>query len=92
MSRLPLITDFVIDDENTDKMSGHGIVPEQVRQVLDNRPAVVVNRKERRGLYQVIGRDNGGACITIPVEPTSDPEAWRPITAWYCKGSEEARL
>lgn len=92
MSRPPRIADFMFDDENIDKMWEHGVRPRQVRQVLDNRPAVAVNRKGRRGLWMVIGRDNGGACITIPVEPTSDPTVWRPITAFPCKESEEARI
>ncbi|MCH8993648.1 MAG: hypothetical protein IH959_01605 [Chloroflexi bacterium] len=82
----------MFDDENIDKMWEHGILQEQVRQVLDNRPAIVVNRRERRGLYVITGRDNGGACISVPIEPTSDPLVWRPITAWPCKDSEEARL
>lgn len=92
MSRPPRVADFVFDDENVDKMWEHGIRQEQVRQVLDNRPAIVVNRKGRRGLYMIIGRDNGGACITVPIEPTADVLVWRPITAWPCKESEEARL
>ncbi len=92
MSRPPQVAEFAFDDENVDKMWEHGIRQEQVRQVLDNRPAIVVNRKGRRGLYMIIGRDNGGACITVPIEPTSDVLVWRPITAWPCKESEEARL
>ena len=92
MSRPPLIADFMLDDENIDKMWEHSIRHEQVLQVLDNRPVVIVNRRERRGLYLVIGRDDGGACITIPVEPTSDPLVWRPITAWSSKEHEEAKL
>lgn len=92
MSRPPRVADFAFDDENVDKMWEHGIRQEQVRQVLDNRPAIVVNRKGRRGLYMIIGRDNGGACITVPIEPTADVLVWRPITAWPCKESEEARL
>ena len=92
MSRPPRIADFALDDENIDKMREHGIRPEQVVQVLDNRPVVVVNRRERRGLYLIIGRDDGGACITIPVESTSDSTVWRPITAWPSKEHEEAKL
>lgn len=92
MSRPPRIADFVIDDENADKAWRHGIRPGQLLQVLDNRPGIVVNRRNRRGLYKVIGRDDGGACITIPVEPTGNPEVWRPITAWYSEQWEEALL
>jgi hypothetical protein len=92
LSSPPRVLDFAIDDENVDKMWEHGITPSQVLQVLGNRPLTVVNRKERRGLYLLIGRDDGGRCIAVPVEPTHDPEVWRPITAWPCKAHEEGRL
>ncbi len=40
----------------------------------------------------LIGKDNGGACITIPIEPTIDKAIWRPVTGWYCKESELTAL
>jgi hypothetical protein len=91
MSR-PRILDFLFDGENVEEMWAHGIVPEQALQVLDNRPLLRVNRKDRRGMYLLIGRDNGGRCLAIPIEPTHDAELWRPITAWPCKRHEEARF
>ena len=83
---------FVIDDENEEKFAGHGISPEQVLQVLGNEHVVIRNRKQRRAVYMVIGVDDGGACIAVPIEPTHDPTVWRPITACRCKRSEWTRL
>jgi hypothetical protein len=60
--------------------------------VLDHSFRVQKNRKERRAAYLVIGRDNQNQCLAIPIEPTYDPKIWRPVTAWYCKPSEWARL
>lgn len=91
MSR-PDILGFVIDDENERKFRSHGLLAHQVDQVLNNRHLVVPNRRNRRAQYLVIGRDNGGTCISIPVEATNDPELWRPITAWRSKDYEEAKL
>lgn len=88
----PDIADFLFDDDNEEKMARHGMTPRSVAQVLDNEHVVVTNRKMRRGLYLVIGRDHGGAAITIPVEPTHDPSVWRPLTAWPSKKHEVARL
>ena len=65
---------------------------ERCREILDDEFVVVPNRRERRGSFLVIGRDWGGACIAVPIEATSEAGVWRPITAWPCKGSEEARL
>jgi hypothetical protein len=86
------VFDFEIDDDNRDKFASHGLTGEQVDEVLGNRFVVVRNRRGRRAPYLLIGRDNGGRCITIPIEPTTDPVVWRPVTAWPCKLSEEVRL
>lgn len=82
------ILDFLFDDENIEEMAAHGVTPGQALQVLDNGPRVGRNRKERRATHLVVGVDNGGACISIPVEPTHDRTTWRPVTAWYCKPHE----
>ena len=63
---------FLFDDENEEKIGSHGLSTSQNMQVLDNMHVVLPNRKERRGLYLIIGRDNGGACISIPVESTHE--------------------
>jgi uncharacterized DUF497 family protein len=83
---------FLFDEENQEKLAAHGIRPRQVDQLLDDEFLVVSNRRGRRATYLVIGRDWGGNCIAVPVEPTHDPMVWRPVTAWRCKPSEEARL
>ncbi len=88
----PRIERFLIDDLNETKINSHGLSVHQIVQVLENKHIVVPNRKRRRGLYLVVGVDNGGSCIAIPVERTHDPKLWRPITAWYCKESEQTLL
>jgi len=88
----PVIEEFLIDDLNETKICSHGLSAHQIIQVLENRHIVIPNRKRRKGLYLVIGRDNGGNCIAIPVEPTYDSILWRPITAWLCKDSERILL
>ena len=88
----PSIEDFLFDDDNEEKIGRHGLTALQLHQVLDNDHVVVPNRRLRRGLYLVVGRDDGGAIITIPIEPTHDPLLWRPITAWPSTKHEAARL
>ena len=72
----PQITDFAFDDDNEDKMATHGVSPDRAAQVLDNDHVILSNRKSRRGSFLIVGRDNGGAFITVPVEPTHDPTIW----------------
>jgi uncharacterized DUF497 family protein len=91
MSR-PLVEGFLFDEINEIKISLHGLSVRQVIHVLENRHVMIPNRKHRRGLYLIIGKDNGGNCIAIPVERTNDLRVWRPITAWFCKDSEQTLL
>lgn len=86
------IREFIISERAADKFWAHGITRRQVEEVLENRFIVTINRKDRAAAYLAIGRDNNGRCITIPVVPTEEQTVWRPITAWYCKPAEAAKL
>lgn len=88
----PAIEAFLIDDANEMKFNAHGLSVRQVISVLENRHVIISNRKHRRGIFLIIGKDNGGACIAIPIERTYDKTIWRPITAWYCKDNEKTIL
>lgn len=83
------ILDFLFDDENEEKLWAHGLTLFSLLEVLEHPHMIRRNRKDRRGLYLVVGRDARGRCIAIPVEPTHVSTTWRPVTAWICKRSEE---
>ena len=89
---MPDVADFLFDHENEEEMAVHGLTPRRVIQVLENKHIVVPNRRRRRAQYLIVGRDNGGASITIPIQPTGDPLVWRPVTAWRSKDHERQRL
>jgi hypothetical protein len=82
----------VFDDDNEEKIERHGLSARRVLQILDGEHVIVRNRGLRRGALLIIGRDHGGSCIAVPVEPTHDPTGWRPITAWPCKARERSLL
>lgn len=84
----PLVLELLFDDRNIEEMTVHGVTPEQAEQVLDNGPRIGRNRRERAATHLMIGFDNGGACVAIPIEPAWEPGLWRPVTAWYCKPAE----
>src|SRR4051812_48863930 len=88
----PRITAFAWDDQNADKVTAHGISLEQADSMLDNPYALLPNRTCRRAPFAIIGPDDQSRCLTIPVLQTDDPFIWRPVTAWYCKASEWAKL
>lgn len=89
---MPDVADFLFDDENEDKIAAHGLTPRRVLQVLENAHIIAPNRRGRRAPVLIVGRDNGGACISIPIEPTNHPLVWRPVTAWPSKENERQRL
>ena len=89
----PRVWGFVIDEVNTEKMARHGIAPRQVVQVLDNNPWIGPNRRSQKAPFLMIGLDDGGKCITIPIEPSAgDRHVWRPVTAHPCKKADAVQL
>jgi hypothetical protein len=86
------VAHFDMSDRALAKAAAHGISERQLYAVLDNGPYVLRNRRDRAAQFIVLGWDDGGRCLAIPVLPTNDPIVWQPITAWYCKLSEEAIL
>jgi hypothetical protein len=86
------IREFSISERAAEKFWTHRITRRQVEEILINRYVVTVNRKNRAAGHLAIGRDNNGRCIAIPILPTNDPSIWRPVTAWYCKPGEAAKL
>ena len=91
MSRVR-VDEFLIDEDNQEKFDLHDLSCEQVVEVLEHPFAVVRNKRGLRGVYKIIGTDNGGLCITIPIEPTYKAGLWRPATAWPCKTGEQTVL
>ncbi|HET7035439.1 MAG TPA: hypothetical protein VFI42_07140, partial [Thermomicrobiaceae bacterium] len=70
----------------------HGITPEQVLSILEKPFTVKKNRKRRRASQKIIGRDEHGQCIAVPIERTDESGTWRPVTAWPCKPSKWREL
>ena len=75
-----------------DKLWRHGLTPEQARSVLSRRWVATRNRSNRAAPYLLIGRDDQGRCLTMPIVSTDHPLVWRVITGWQCKPSEAAKL
>jgi hypothetical protein len=89
----PAVEDLYLDAVNVEKIAQHGIVPRQLLEVLDNGASIFPNREDQSAPYLLIGLDDDGQCLAMPIWPTEiDETVWRPVTAWYCKPSEWARL
>lgn len=89
---MPEIHAFVLDEENIEKFASHGLTERQIDQVLDSPFLHYRNRSNRRAERLLIGRDHGGQCIVVPIEPTRVSDVWRPVTAWPGSDADKARL
>lgn len=88
----PNIDSFLFDEENEDKIASHGLSVRDVMQILDHIHIVQPNKRGRRGLYLIIGRNKAGRCISVPIEKTRIKTTWRPITAWLSNKGDETML
>jgi hypothetical protein len=67
------VLEFRISERAESKFWAHGIARRQVIELLDNRLVAITNRKHRAARHLVIGRDNHGRCIVVPVTSTENP-------------------
>jgi uncharacterized DUF497 family protein len=81
-SSAPRVDELEFDDYNREELAQHGIDLLQVHAVLGRQPVFVRNKRGRAATYKVIGPDNGGTMLTIPIAPTAVPGQWRPVTGW----------
>jgi uncharacterized DUF497 family protein len=89
---MPQVEGFDIDPENEEEFAGHGLTAKRVLQVLENPYVIISNKQARRASHMIIGQDNGRAFLTVPMEATSNPSIWRPVTAWSSSRHEVAKF
>ena len=75
-----------------DKGARHGITSAQMQAVAANDHVLLRSRRGRAASHLLIGCDDPGRRLAIPVVPAEYPGTWRAITAWFCKPSEAAKL
>jgi hypothetical protein len=86
------VRDFNITLTAEAKFWSHGIDTDQVYAVLDHPRTAIRNRPNRAAPDILLGRDDQGQCLAIPIAPTDHPTIWHPVTAWYCRPGEIAKL
>lgn len=85
------IESFDWDEENAGHVARHGLVPDQLEDLVDGRYVVLRNKRDGAGEFRIIGRDRGGRLVTVVIVSTSNPRVWRPVTAWYSNAAEQQR-
>jgi len=76
------IADLVFDEHNEREMARHGVVSDEVDQILGNRNVVLRNPRGEAGSVLLIGETDGGRLLTVALAPTVEPTTWRAATAF----------
>lgn len=77
-----IVSELIFDGHNEREMARHGVLSDEVEQLMSNRNRVVRNPRGERGSVLLIGETDGGRLLTVPLAPTDDPTTWRPATAF----------
>jgi len=85
------IFDLQIDDWNEEEAARHNVTEQEIRQVLDNTPIFLPNKKRHAAPVIMIGPTYGGRFLTVPLRPTDIQGIWRPATAFPSSDGEIAR-
>ena len=85
------VDDLEFDDGNADHMAPRGVTERDVRQVHDNEPVFLPNKKGHEAPVIMIGPTYGGRFLTVPLSRTGVEGRWRPATAWDSSKGERAR-
>lgn len=74
-----LIRQLTWDNWNVEHIAQHNIIPDEVQEVCNS------DRIEREGHKQrifLVGPTKKGRMLSVILEPTENPEIYRPITAY----------
>ena len=82
LSSAPRVDELEFDEHNEEELVRHGIDVLRAYAVVAFQPLFVRNKRGRAAAYKVIGPDNGGTMLTIPIALTAVPGRWRPVTGW----------
>jgi hypothetical protein len=85
------VWDLAFDEANIAEMHRHGVSPRQAFEVLEGEPEVLSNYARGGAPKLLVGPDNGGTFVTLPIDPTTEYAAWRPRTAYRSKSRDIAR-
>ena len=73
---------------NVEKLATHGITQQEVLEVLQVDHWVVYVHPDYPDEVRIVGPTRSGRLITVALDPTDEPDRWRPITGWGATAGE----
>jgi hypothetical protein len=88
-----LIAVLLFSETTVEKLAGHAITAEEVRQVNDGDRIVIRNPRPRVvGSVIMVGPTHGGRILTVVLNPEpADPGAWHVRTPWDASTAQISR-
>jgi uncharacterized DUF497 family protein len=83
---IPFITELHVSVGAEDELAAHGLDVESALEVEWNGPEFF--RDKLDGRYRMIGKDDGGALLTIIIEPSNEHGRWDVVTGWKSSKGE----
>ena len=81
---------LVWDDENERHLGYHDIAAREIQELLDVNEWVIDRHPRYPEQVPVIGFTQALRWLTVVMEPTPWPDAWRPVTGWQTTLEERA--
>ncbi len=76
------VSSLIWDDENVSHIAKHGVAPEHVEYILGNDPLFFENLSGRSATHVIIGTDQLGRVLYVPILRAEWSGVWRVISAW----------
>lgn len=70
------------DDENVSHIAKHDVAPDDVEYALANAPLFFRNLPGRSATHVMVGQDDLGRVLYVPILCVEPPDVWRVISAW----------
>lgn len=70
------------NDENVAHIARHEVTRENVEYVLANAPSFFQNLPDRSATHVMVGYDQTGRVLYVPILCVEEPGIWRVISAW----------
>lgn len=87
------VRELPLTETALEKLGTRGISADEIEQLLHNEHVTVRNPGAAAGTRRLlIGRTNGGRCLTLVIERTIDPTSWLLVTGWASTDAERNLL
>jgi hypothetical protein len=76
------IREIIRSATNEEKLAAHGISWAEIVEMVDSDSWVPTSHPDYPEQVRIVGRTRTGRWLTIVLDPSEEPDTWRPVTGW----------